>query len=429
MPTSFLLSLALAASVTPAAPPRMASGPSDPPVRLSLNSDGHYRPGARARVNVRSEEDGYLLVLRTDVDGWVRVLYPADPFDDDFVRGGREIEIRDRGDREAFAVSRHDGSGVVLAVFSSTALDFKPFVRNDHWDYRVLDSLRSESDPEAALLSIADGMAGGTHFDYDVATYTVSDGHDNYYSSYAGRSYYPPCLGCYSGFGLSLNFGFGRRFGSYYRGGFFDPFSNDPFLYDPACWSYLFCYPGSYYQPWGYGYVYLPFRFDLRRRPSFGSPYYVGARSIAPGRYGSRGNLVFRNAPNVRAGSSPVASRPQLRGGTVVGRRSDAAGPSVAQGHAVDRPTAATRAGSRPTVRSAEAPRATERREPRRGGSGGGGYRGSSGDRGGRSSAGGGGDRGGRSSAGGGRSSAGGGRSSPSSGGRSGGGGGGGRRR
>src|SRR5213593_4870241 len=66
----------------------------DPPVRVWLNSDGYYNRGDRAKVRVRLEEDGYLLVLQSDVDGHVRVLFPLDPSDDDFVRGGRDFELR-----------------------------------------------------------------------------------------------------------------------------------------------------------------------------------------------------------------------------------------------------------------------------------------------------------------------------------------------
>src|SRR5229473_1848989 len=57
----------------------------DPPIRVSLNSDA-YRPGETAQVHVRTQNDGYLLVLRTDVDGWVRVLFPVDPSYDAFIR-------------------------------------------------------------------------------------------------------------------------------------------------------------------------------------------------------------------------------------------------------------------------------------------------------------------------------------------------------
>src|SRR6266571_719417 len=111
--------------------------PSDPPIRITLNSDGYYERGDRAKVRLRVADDGYVVVLRADADGRVRVLYPLDPGDDAFVRGGETIELRGRGDREAFYVDEREGSGVVLAARSATPFKFDAFARGDHWDYRV----------------------------------------------------------------------------------------------------------------------------------------------------------------------------------------------------------------------------------------------------------------------------------------------------
>src|SRR5438132_5805079 len=179
MVAPLMLSLVLAAPWARATPPATNPG-SDPPVRLWLSSDGRYLPGDRARVDVQSAEDGYLLVLRAEEDGWVRVVYPVDPADDNFIRAGKRIEIRSRGDREAFAVSRRGGSGSVLAALSSRPFTFDRFVRGDHWDYRVFDSLRADSDPEATLLGIAQQMVGDGHFDYDATGYTVYDERGGY---------------------------------------------------------------------------------------------------------------------------------------------------------------------------------------------------------------------------------------------------------
>src|SRR5262245_16708234 len=132
MRNPLILSLLLAAPLAPAFASAPGTNPPSP-VRLSLSDDGQFQPGDRARVSVRTEEDGYLLVLRTDVDGWVRVLYPADPFTDNFVRGGQDIDLRDRGGNDyAFSVSRRDGTGAVVAIFSQQPMDFTQFARNDH---------------------------------------------------------------------------------------------------------------------------------------------------------------------------------------------------------------------------------------------------------------------------------------------------------
>jgi len=256
MRTPFIVSLLLSASFAPAISTAQTQTRSDPPVRLTLSSNGDYRPGDRASVRLKIREDGYLVVLRTDVDGWVRVLYPADPADDNFVRGGEEYVVRDHGKEETFMVSRRDGSGVVLAAFSSRPFEFRQFVRGDHWDYRALDSLRSEGDHEAALVEIAQAMAGGGDFDYDVTTYSVSadasygvryaSQHDYYPSSYYPSYYYPSYY-----------------YSPYYRG----------YGYSPWCYG---CYGrGGYY--WGsrYGYPRYGYGYGYGSRYAYG----YGARS------------------------------------------------------------------------------------------------------------------------------------------------------
>src|SRR5438093_13281409 len=98
--------LALMVSLLASAPPDPASAlrSDDPPIKVSLNQDNYFERGDRARVKVRTAEDGYVVVLRSDAQGRVRVLFPLDPTGDDFVRGGHTIELRGRGDREAFYV-------------------------------------------------------------------------------------------------------------------------------------------------------------------------------------------------------------------------------------------------------------------------------------------------------------------------------------
>src|SRR5437016_12086443 len=84
----------------------------DPPIKVWLNHDNFQR-GDKGRVNVRLGDDGYVVVLRADADGRVRVLFPLDPGDHAFVRGGETIEVRGRGDREAFDFDEHGGAGLV----------------------------------------------------------------------------------------------------------------------------------------------------------------------------------------------------------------------------------------------------------------------------------------------------------------------------
>src|SRR2546430_6003395 len=159
----------------------------DPPVKVWLNQD-NYRRGDKAHVNIRLGEDGYLVVLRADANRRVRVLFPLDPGDDAFVRGGETREIQGRGDREAFSIDEHEGSGLVLAARSVTPFTFDEFARGDHWDYRVLTGSDAGDDQEQALLDIVQRMVPGGHVDYDAVNYTVASPRTYYDGAYSPRS-------------------------------------------------------------------------------------------------------------------------------------------------------------------------------------------------------------------------------------------------
>jgi hypothetical protein len=252
----------------------------NPPIRISLNSDAYYQRGDRARVRVRTERDGYVIVLRADVDGRVRVLFPLDPSDDDFVRGGKDYTLRGRGDRETFLVDDGSGDGTILAAFSMEPFHYDQFVRGNHWDYRVLASDGMQDDPEAGLLDLVTAMADSAHFDYDVVTYTVA-GRLAYRANYGGA----PCFGC--GYGYGPSFRIGLAFGTpYYRYGlaycdpWTDPFFCDPFFYS-SFYDPFYYHNASYYRPYGYGYGYcygdpFCFGFGRRGRVAYGSPRSFG---------------------------------------------------------------------------------------------------------------------------------------------------------
>ncbi|MEP7326105.1 MAG: DUF4384 domain-containing protein [Gemmatimonadota bacterium] len=208
------LTLTLALSGGPNPTPAFAAKPGDPPIRLTLSNDVFYL-GQHAKVRVRTETDGYLLVLRMDGEGRVRVLFPLDPDDSTTIRGGKDYEVKSRGDREAFMVDESTGVGSVLAVISAEPFDFSSYVRGRHWDYRALSDSTDRNDPEASLLDIVDRMAPA-RYEYDLARYTVVDGR-NYptHARYYGPSYYyDPWSHPFSGFwGPRFGFGFGFGFG------------------------------------------------------------------------------------------------------------------------------------------------------------------------------------------------------------------------
>ncbi len=177
----------------------LAATANDPPVRVRL-SDEVYVSGERARMSVRTDKDGYLVVMRIDTEGRVRVIFPVDPTKDAAVKGGKNIEIRSRGDRDAFTVSEKKGTGLVFAARSDKPFNFLAFMTGDHWNPEALAPASPETDPESALLSLADRMTDG-HYDYDAVTYTVGDG---MYGGHGRRPpyavfdpWYPPLVGGY----------------------------------------------------------------------------------------------------------------------------------------------------------------------------------------------------------------------------------------
>src|SRR5260221_5064101 len=215
----------------------VVSASHDPPVKVWLNHDNYFQRGDKARVNVRLAEDGYVLVLRADAEGRVRVVFPLDPSDDNFVRGHETIEVRGRGDREAFVVDDREASGLVLAARSTTPFKLDEFVRGDPWDYRVLDARQAGDDKEAGLLDMVQRMTAEGRFDYDAVTYVVASARA-YYDSYYD-SYYPHYV---------ADFGYGYGWPYRYRYGLYST-CYEPFFYDP-----FLCYDPIFYRPYGYGF-------------------------------------------------------------------------------------------------------------------------------------------------------------------------------
>src|SRR5512132_3955812 len=125
MITALLLPLVMLGS--PSNPPARAAAGDDPAIQIWISNGRRFLPGDRAKVQVRTREDGYLVVFHADPDGTLRVLFPLDPGDDNFVRGGRKYEIRGRGGRESFDVDVSSGRGMVYAAVSRDPFRFDDY--------------------------------------------------------------------------------------------------------------------------------------------------------------------------------------------------------------------------------------------------------------------------------------------------------------
>jgi uncharacterized membrane protein YgcG len=280
----------------------------DPPIRIWINNDGRFLRGDRAKVHVRTEDDGYLIVLNADADGHLRVLFPLDPTDDNFVRGGKKYEVEGRGGRDAFDVGDRSGRGSVYAAVSRSPFRFDEFVLSDHWDYKALEPRTLAEDPEPELTELVRRMAGGS-FDYDVMSYYVVDRvvyaddysysrphYGGFYYDDFGCGYYRSC-----GSGLSVSLFFGRPFyrRSYYGpyhyayDPFYDPFFYDPWYYRPYYHRPVYYYPRGY---WGYPYHYRNVGYYDRWNRSY-APYRFRDRTLANADYRDR-RYTFGRAVN-----------------------------------------------------------------------------------------------------------------------------------
>jgi uncharacterized membrane protein YgcG len=383
MSLTLLLPILLAAEPAAVAPAKT----DDPPIRIWINNDARFYRGDRARVHVRAEDDGYLVVLQADTEGHLRVLFPIDPTDDNFVRGGKKYEVEGRGGRDAFDVGDRSGRGTVYAAVSRAPFRFDEFVLSGHWDYRSLEPQRLPEDPESDLTDLVRRMAQGS-FDYDVMSYYVVESvvySDNYYRSSAGFVYDDFGCGYYRscGSGLSVSLFFGRPYYPRYYGPYhyvYDPYY-DPFFYDP--WYYRpYYYRPTYYYPrhyWGWPYhhrtvvhhhywnrPYSPYRFrdrtlantDYRdRRYTFGqavNTVYTPPRS----RFVESENASpLRRTLDRDAGARPEATVSRRVSGTTVTDRADPR-------RASERRSEAGNIEAR-RARPAESPRASESRDRR----------------------------------------------------------------
>jgi uncharacterized membrane protein YgcG len=279
----------------------------DPPIQIWINNDGRFLRGDRAKVHVRTDEDGYLVVLHADAEGHLRILFPLDPTDDNFVRGGKKYEVEGRGGRDAFDVGDRSGRGWVYAAVSSAPYRFDEFVLSDHWDYKALEPNRLAADPEPELTELVRRMAQGS-FDYDVMSYHVIDrvvyADDYSYSRPYYDDFYYGGFGCgyYGGCGSRISVGlfFGRPFyhrryyGPYHYAydPFYDPFFYDPYYYRPFYYRPYFYRPVYYYPGYYYGY---PYYYRNVARPFW--PHRFRDRTLVNGGYRDR-RYTFGRAVN-----------------------------------------------------------------------------------------------------------------------------------
>ena len=155
---AFAAKLGLLAQVTALA---TTSAPKAAPIRVWI---------ADSTVYVRLRDPGYLTVLHVDPVGRIRVLFPFNPGDNAAAPGAATFEL-------AAPIGTEGGTGTILAARSRRPLQLAGLSTGPFWDYdHGMLFQPTAGDPLAALLDIADRMADGRPFDFDVTTYRTGAG-------------------------------------------------------------------------------------------------------------------------------------------------------------------------------------------------------------------------------------------------------------
>lgn len=299
MLTTLLASFAVAAS--------LAEGP-PPPITVSFNDGGQYSRGEYAQVQFRAAADGYVLLLRADQDGRIRVLFPLDPGDDNFIRGGKTYKVVGRDDRGAFYLDQAGGSGMVYAAWSKSQFRFAEFVRADHWDYTVFDQYNAAEDPESQLTDLVLRFTD-QGFDYAVdryIVYSVADYVSETPTTYIGVSGWPWPTYYTGGWSIGIGFGFGCCYDPWYGYGWGYPvygwgYPAYGWGYPAYGWGYPgygWGYPGYGYPGYGYGY------------PGYGYPGYHPGYPVYPGGgYAGYRPYTFKPGGTVTSPGNPYRPR------------------------------------------------------------------------------------------------------------------------
>lgn len=163
-------------------------------VSIWMDRQNPYHRGDDAQVFIKADQDAYVTVLRIDTDGRVRILFPIDPGDDNFARGGQAFEVLGRAHSGAFSVDDAPGQGYVFAISSTDPFTYDGYVTGDHWDYRTIADGRVREDPYVAVTDLAAQIAPEGSWDYDMVGYDVEQHYDYprfvCYDCHAYTSYY-----------------------------------------------------------------------------------------------------------------------------------------------------------------------------------------------------------------------------------------------
>jgi hypothetical protein len=241
--------------------------------RVSIRAEVTQVAAARrVRARFTADDDAYVLVGHVDAEGVVRIVFPADPRDDGFVKGGgRAYETAEvfGGFRDQYMFRyatdgryygndpyAYDGTGGYLFIVAAwQPMHFERFAQGDTWDSFEVTSEAYVRDPRPAIYEFASVLVGDSR-----EAYTVQFA--PYYSSLNLSPF--GAYSSYSSFGLGLcatsHLGWGQTIPWTYLS------VNAPFV-TTGFGSRIFQYRGRAYAydsalgcaiqlPYGYGFTY-----------------------------------------------------------------------------------------------------------------------------------------------------------------------------
>jgi hypothetical protein len=271
-----------------------------PYIEVWTNRDDVFRRGDKVKLYFRTDMDAYVTVFRVDTDGRVRVLFPSDPWDDNYAVGGEQYRVDPRDDGYTFRVDDYPGQGYLFAIATLDPFVYEAFVRNEHWDYRLIGANgRIAGDPYVAIGDLIADVVPPDYADYsyDIVPYYVEQ-----------RYEYPRflCYDCHS----------------YVSWPYWDPYAHSCFKFRIVIYDDPYYYPARVYR--GTRVVY--------RRPAVSVPRYVFKDRTPDDRY----VVTVRERPVDDAGRrriEPGATRRTLPGGvllpTPTAKRPETADPGV----------------------------------------------------------------------------------------------------
>lgn len=333
----------------------LADGP-PPPITVSLSNGGQYNRGEYAKATFQAAADGYVLILQADQDGRIRILFPLDPGDDNFIRGKKTYKLVGRDSRGSFYLDQAGGSGMVYAAWSKSPFRFAELVRGDHWDYNVIDQYNASDDPESQLTDFVLQLTA-QDFDYAIDRYIVYSYSDYSAGSttYIGVSGWPWPTYYTGGWSIGIGFGVGCCY--------------DPWYWNPWYPAYGWGYPayGWGYPAYGWGYPGYGYGGYYPYYPGYGGGYYPGYGYPGYGYAGYR-PYTFKPGGTVTRAGNPYRPRGDAFGAQAVGSQSGyrrrlgesgaALGRSVTDAATISgRADAGRRAAARPATPTAESSR------------------------------------------------------------------------